>query len=228
MAIENFIPEIWNSQLLLDFQEQAVAANLVNRQYEGDARRGNTVKITTATRVTVSDYKADGRTTAPSAVSDEGIDLLIDQGKSFDFYIDDIDRAQSAGSLEAYTRSASEALAEDADKFILSELYDADADPMGGAVSDGEGAWNVIRDLRKDLNKASVPKGQRVLFINAEFEALLLSADPKPTHVGASGSHAGQRESAVGNLLVFRVVITDNPPCIDEHIAMALYQPAYA
>src|SRR5690606_6309958 len=135
MAIENFIPEIWNSQLLLDFQEQAVAANLVNRQYEGDARRGNTVKITTATRVTVSDYKDAGRTTTPSAVSDEGIDLLIDQEKSFDFYIDDIDRAQSAGSLEAYTRSASEALAEDADKFILSELYDADSDPMGDRKS---------------------------------------------------------------------------------------------
>ncbi|MGV2384654.1 MAG UNVERIFIED_CONTAM: hypothetical protein LOD86_05230, partial [Thermobifida fusca] len=64
MAIENFIPEIWNAQMLLNFREQAVAANLVNREYEGDATRGNTVKITGAVDVEIKDYKAAGRTTS--------------------------------------------------------------------------------------------------------------------------------------------------------------------
>jgi len=80
--------------------------------------------------VQVKDYKAAGRTTSADEVSDTGVELLIDQEKNFDFYVDDIDRAQAAGSLEAYTQSAAEALAEDADKFILAQMAAADATPL--------------------------------------------------------------------------------------------------
>src|SRR5690606_38851315 len=103
-------------QLLEDFRAQAVAAALTNREYEGNAASGNKVIINTAAAVAVKDY-ADGvvsdgqggtvaRTTAPDAVSTTSQELLIDQEKSFDFYVDDIDRAQAAGSMDVFTRSA--------------------------------------------------------------------------------------------------------------------------
>ncbi len=231
MAIENFIPEIWNAQMLLNFREQAVAANLVNREYEGDATRGNTVKITGAVDVEIKDYKAADRTTSADAVSDTGQDLLIDQEKVFDFYIDDIDRAQAAGSMDAYTRSAAAGLAEDADQFILATaVSEANSgnilDPT--SITTGDEAHDVIRDLRKVLNKSHVPLGSRVLVVNAEFEALLLSADAKLTSADVSGSPAGLRSATIGNLLGFQVVTSENLPETDAPQALAFYRPAVA
>lgn len=235
MAIANFIPAIWNAQMLTDFREQAVAANLVNREYEGDATRGNTVKITSAVDVSVADYAAAGRTTSASAVSDSGQDLLIDQEKSFDFYIDDIDRAQAAGSMDAYTRSAAEGLAEDADKFILSTAV-----TNAGSATTGDGAatpvaltepsqyFGVIRDLRKTLNKNHVPLGSRVLVVNAEFEAVMLDAASKLTSVDVSGSPAGLREATLGRLLGFEIVTSENLPETGLAQALAFYRPSIA
>lgn len=228
MAITNFIPEIWNKQMLLDFKETAVAATLANREYEGDAARGNTVRITGAVDVAIKDYKAAGRTTSADEVTDTSQDLLIDQEKSFDFYVDDIDRAQAAGSLERYTESAARGMAGDSDKFLFALAAAADAAPLGGAVSSGDQAFDVIRDLRKRLNKSSVPKGSRALFVNAEFEAYLLGADSKLTSVDVSGSPAGLREAAIGRFLGFTVYTTENLPKVDTPMAVGVYLPAWA
>lgn len=236
MAITNFIPEIWNASMLESFRAQTVAASLVNREYEGNATRGNTVKITEAVDVTIDNYKANGRTTTASAVSDNGQDLLIDQEKSFDFFIDDIDRAQAAGSMEAYSRSAAAGLAEDADKFILATAAGAtginNLSPASHVdlTASGSGAvlFNAIRDLRKSLNKGHVPLGNRVLVVNAEFEAALLSADAKLTDASVSGDAAGLRNATLGNLLGFRVVVSENLPQTAEAQALAFYQPAVA
>lgn len=216
--------------MLRDFRERVVAAGLVNREYEGLATRGNTVRITSAVEVAISDYADNDRTTSASAVSDLSQDLLIDQEKAFDFYVDDIDRAQAAGSMDAYTASAADGLAEDADKFILSEAVTAATEVTTDVTSlgDGDDAFNVVRDLRKALNKNHVPVGNRVLFCNAEFEAVLLDASSKLTAADVSGSPEGIRNATVGRLLGFQVVTTENMPETDEPQALALYQPAYA
>lgn len=241
MAITSFIPEIWSAQLLTDFREQAVAAALTNREYEGNASAGNVVKINTATAIDVKDYKAgvvsDGatgtlpRTTAADAVSTTSQDLLIDQEKSFDFYVDDIDRAQAAGSMDAFTRSAGEGLAEDADKFILSTAVtaaNAGNTETSPALTTGDAAVNILRDLRKALNKNKVPQGQRVALINAEFEAILLEAGSKLMAFDTSNSTAGLREGAVGRLLGFDIYVTENLPVTAKQQVLAFYRPALA
>ena len=231
MAFADFIPEIWNSQLLLDFREQAAAAALVNRGYEGDARVGNTVHITTAVDVEIKDYAANNRQTSPDAVDADGQALLIDQEKNFDFLIDDIDRAQAAGSMDAYTQSAGLGLAEDADQFLLNLAHtgaETSLDGSGSAPESGDDAFDVIRDLRKALNKLHVPRGQRVAFVNAEFAALLVGADSKLTSVDTSGDSGGLREGTLGGLLGFRIVESENLPETDEPQVVAFYQPAVA
>jgi len=232
MAITKFIPQIWNAQMLLDFRETATAANTVNRSYEGDATKGNTVKITSAVNVAIADYKAAGRLTSASAVSDTGLDLLIDQEKSFDFYVDDIDRAQAAGSFGAYTLSAAEGLAEDADKFILALALTGalagNVTAAGAAVTTGDAALNILRDLRLKLNKQLVPKTNRVAYVNAEFEAILLEASSKLTQVDKSGSPAGLREASVGRILGFDVVTSENLPNVAKPQVLAFHTPSVA
>jgi hypothetical protein len=161
------------------------------------------------------------------------VDLLIDQEKSFDFYVDDIDRAQAAGSMDAYTRSAGEGLAEDADKFILSTAVNgAAAGNVIPAVAQAsltpESVFNVIRDMRKALNKAKVPAGNRVLVVNAEFEALLLDNSAKLTAVDISGSPAGLREASLGRLLGFDIYTSENLPTVAQAQALAFYKPSVA
>lgn len=232
MAITKFIPQIWNAQLLLDFRADALAANAVNRSYEGDATKGNTVKITSAVNVAIADYKAAGRTTSASAVTDTGMDLLIDQEKSFDFYVDDIDRAQAAGSFGAYTQSAAEGLIEDADKFILalalSGALAGNVTAAGAAISTGDAALNILRDLRLKLNKQHVPKSNRVAFVNSEFEAILLEASSKLTQVDKSGSPAGLREATLGRILGFDIVTSENLPNVAKPQILAYHTPSVA
>ncbi|QDH92111.1 major head protein [Streptomyces phage Dubu] len=228
MAVTSFIPEIWNAQLLTDFREQAVAAALTNREYEGNATSGNVVRINSATAVAVADYKAAGRVTSASAVSTTSQDLLIDQEKSFDFYVDDIDRAQAAGSMDAFTRSAGEGLAEDADKFILATAVTGAGTALPSANLTPETAFDVIRDMRKTLNKAKVPGANRVLVVNAEFEAILLSSASKLTSVDTSGSPEGLRNATLGRLLGFDIVTSENLPTVAAPQALAFYRPALA
>lgn len=229
MSFANFIPTIWNAQMLTDFRQAAIAANLCNRSYEGNATAGNTVKVTTAAAVAVKDYKAAGRTTTPDAVGSSTIDLLIDQEKNFDFTIDDIDRAQVAGSLEVYTASAGEGLAEDSDKFLLAKAVgEAGSVIPAATLSTADDALDLLRDMRKAMNKAKVPAGQRVVVYNAEFEALLLSASSKITNVDRSGSPAGLRDASLGRLLGFDLYGSENLPITDRPQIVAWYTPALA
>lgn len=229
MAITNFIPELWEAQLLERWIQMAVFPQLVNREYEGTASRGNTVHITGVVAPEVKDYKAAGRTTTADAISDTGIDLLIDQEKSYDFYVDDIDAAQAAGSLESYTTAAGDSLVEDADKFIATMMNDFGTALSGSAPTDGDDAFNLIRDARKELNKNNAPSAGRVLACNAEFEALLLGADSKLTSFDTSGDNTGLRNATVGSLLGFRIVTTNNLPESDDpqFIAFAPRAAAY-
>nr|WP_244994757.1 P22 phage major capsid protein family protein [Actinomadura coerulea] len=226
---------------MTSFREQTIAAGLVNRQYEGTLTRGAKVTINTAGDIVIKDYKTGavdngsggtvGRTTKPDAISTTSVDLVIDQEKSFDFQIDDIDRAQAAGSLEVYTQGAGTSLAEDADKFILAMMATNTATAhklTGTAATDlsGNDAFNAIRTMRKTLNKAKVPQGGRVLFVNAEFEHTLLGADSKLTSVDVSGSPEGLRNAALGGLLGFTIYSTENLPELTKPFAMAAYLPS--
>lgn len=231
MAVTSFIPAIWNAQLLTDFREQAIAASLTNREYEGNLSAGNTVKINSATAIAIADYKANLRVTTASAVSTTSQDLLVDQEKSFDFYVDDIDKAQAAGSMDAFTRSAGEGLAEDADKFILSTAVtaaNAGNTETSAALTTGDSAVNILRDLRKALNKNKVPQGNRVAIVNAEFEAILLDASSKLMAVDTSGSPAGLREASLGRLLGFDIYVSENLPTVTKQQVLAFYRPALA
>jgi hypothetical protein len=224
MAITNFIPELWSAAMLELWVAQNVFPSLVNREYEGLATKGNTVHITGVVIPEVQDYYAAGRTTSPQAITDTGIDLFIDQAKSTDFLVDDIDRAQAAGSLTPYTDAAAYAMVADTDYFIANLLVaQGTALSAGntGDVSDAadaltpDDAFNLLKDARKQLNKANVPPDNRVVVVNAEFEGLLLGAASKLTTFYESNDTAGLRNATVGQLLAMRVVVSNHLPAIN-------------
>lgn len=215
MAVTHFIPEIWSAYILERYVATNVFAALVDRKYEGEATKGNTVHIPGVVAPVVKDYKAAGRTTSADDVTDTGVDLLINQEKSIDFIVDDIDNTQAnTNLLPLYTDAAGDSLATDADKFIANLLVtNATAMPWSSNPTTGDAAFNIIRDARKLMNKAAVPDdGVRVAVVNDEFESLLLGADSKLTTYNSSGDTQGLRNATVGGLLNFRVVRSSNLP----------------
>lgn len=235
MAIENFIPELWAAATLDRWVQMSVFPALLDRRYEGEARRGNTVHITGVVPPAVKDYALAGRTTSADAITDTGVDLLIDQEKSVDFYVDDIDAVQAAGSLADYTNAAADALVIDADEFIA-EMLVSDGTPMaysditgGGGGDAGDAAFDVIADARKHLNLANAPSQGRVAVVNAAFERLLLGSDSKLTSADTSGDNAGLRNATVGRILDFRVLTSnalpesESPQAVFFHPSAAAY-----
>lgn len=229
MAVTHFIPEIWAAQMQGVYFETTVFAPLVNRQYEGDLAHGNTVHIAGVVPPAIKDYKAANRTTSADAISDTGVDLLVNQEKNFDFYVDDIDRAQAAGTMDQYSNSAALALAEDADKFIAGNLVSgATAITNTVAPTDGDDAFDVIADLVLALNQRHVPKAGRIVAINSVFERQLISASSKITNFDTSGDTVGLRQGTVGMLLGCRIITTENMPITARAQAIAFNSDAFA
>lgn len=228
MAFTHFIPTLWSTSLLEEFTKAAVFANLVNREYEGIATSGNKVRIVGAVLPTVKDYAANGRTTTPDVITDTSTDLLIDQERSVDFVIDDIDRAQVAGSVESITSGSAQRLVIDADSY-LADLAVANGVAVPGAVpTTGDGAFNLLNTAHKLLTKADVPMTDRVTVVNAEFAALLKGADSKLTSVDVSGDSAGLRAGTIGSLLGARVIESNNLPADDEPQFVTFHRSALA
>jgi hypothetical protein len=230
MAITNFIPEIWSSKLLLNFQRDAVFAGLVNREFEGEASKGNTVHIAGITDVAIKDYKAAGRTTTADAISDTGVDLLIDQEKNFDFFVDDIDRAQAGRSFDAYTQSASNGLVQDADKFLAAlAVTGGTALTNTVAPTDAKSAWANIEAAQLALDVADVPADQRIIVANPYFAKWLTGYDSKLTSVDTSGDSNGLRRATIGEIAGFRVVKSNNlPAAAGKAQFVAFHQSALA
>ncbi|KQR02488.1 hypothetical protein ASF72_10665 [Arthrobacter sp. Leaf141] len=240
MAIANFIPTVWSSKILTAFREKAIFAGLANREYEGEVKAGNTVKITGVVDVQIKDYKAgalpDGsggtlpRTTAPDDITDTTIELRIDQEKNFDFYVDDIDAAQAfTRLLTPYTDSAAAGLVEDSDRWLAALLFlQGTGTAVGAPAIDGKTAWNVIRDLRKQLNKAKVPQGDRIFVANAEFTALLEENDSKLMQANTSGTTKGLQEAQLPRILGFDGFGSENLPTVSRPSIVAYHKSALA
>lgn len=234
MAIDNFIPQIWSARVEEALQDTAVLAPLFTSVYEGDARKGNQVKITGVIPPTVNNYATGAggnpRTTVAQDLSDDGDTLLINQEKAFDFNVDDIDKVQASGSFESWTTAAGRALGEDADTYIATQALAGGTDATADVtpVTTHQTAWDCARDLRKFMNKAKIPGGERYLLMNAEFEALFLSNDAKLMAVDTSGSPAGLREAVLGRILGFTVVLSNQLVEQDEPHAIAVWKPALA
>lgn len=185
MSVLNFKPEIWAKVILAALQKKLVYGSpmVVNNDYEGEiAGPGNTVHITQFGDPTVSDYHSGG-TINYEALNDAGLNLVIDQAKSFSFAIDDVDKRQAAGDMQQYLEGrASYRLADAADIFLAS-LYTgiAAANILGTTGAPltpqpyslgGASTWHpadfwtmVLEPLKVKLDEANVPEDDRYVVV---------------------------------------------------------------
>jgi hypothetical protein len=208
MAIDNFIPEIWAAQLETEFLASQIVIPTVSTKFQGDATRGNTVKITGAVTPTIVDYKDAGRSITAEALDDDGQDLSIDQEKAFSFLVDDIDVVQSAGSLGDYTTAAGQALAEDAESFLLNKMLteSVSLNVTGSSpvtIDSADKARAAILKVRTDLNKKKIPTGNRFAVVNPVFASFLIDG---LSDVSIAGGNDELRNGFIGRLYGFDIL----------------------
>jgi hypothetical protein len=118
MAVTNFIQQIWSKKIQDDLERKCKLVDNCLRDYEGDCKYAQSVKILGVGDPTVGAYDSSQDITIED-MSDRGQILTIDQANYFAFYVDDVDEAQSVpGLAEKYQQKAVHKLAVLRDSYI--------------------------------------------------------------------------------------------------------------
>ena len=216
MSIATFIPELWSARLLDHLRKNLVVANLFNRNYEGEiSQMGDTVHINQLAEITIKDYTANVDIENPDQLTTTDISLIIDQGDYYNFYLNDVDRAQARGDLmDNAMRSSAYGLADKLDTYLAGLL-------AGGTLIEGLGndgaplsinadtAYALLVKMKVSLDKANVPTQGRYVLMPPEFEGFML-LDQR--FASAYGNNAEQRlvNGLVARAAGFDIYISNN------------------
>ena len=118
MAVSNFIQTIWSKKIQDDLELKCKLVDNCLREYEGDCRYAQSVKILGVGEPTIGAYDSTKDITIEE-MSDKGQLLTIDQANYFAFYVDDVNQAQSVPGLkEKYQEKAVHGLAVARDTYV--------------------------------------------------------------------------------------------------------------
>lgn len=239
MALDNFIAEIWSNQLLVNLYKSLVYAQegVVNTDYEGEIQAGgDTVRINAIGRVTVSDYTKNTDMAAPQTLSDAQSVLTISQQKSFNFQVDDIDKAQQNPKVMSQAMvEAAYALRNTADQFMAAQYVDISAgnalgtdtnpfevDPAGDATVANIGghslAYEALVDASVKLDENDIPESGRWIIVPPWFEGQL-EKDVRFTGYGTTANRSDlengfgdEANGRIGRVSGFTVLKSNNVP----------------
>lgn len=151
MAVKNFIQAIWSKKIQDDLEEQCKLVKDCTREYEGDCKYAQTVKILGVGEPTIGGYV--GQDITIEEMSDSGQDLVIDVQNYFAFEVKDVDKAQSVPGLpEKYQEKSRKRLALKREKFIgalVAGKAQSTKDELAKNATYKEGATNVITATNK-------------------------------------------------------------------------------
>ena len=150
MAVTNFIQTIWSKNIQDDLELKCKLVDNCLREYEGDCKYAQSVKILGVGEPTIGDYT--GADIEIEEMSDRGQILTIDQAKYFAFYVDDVNQAQSVPGLkEKYQEKAVHGLAVARDTYVATLIQGASNKTPVTMTEEGfkKGVDDAIVALRK-------------------------------------------------------------------------------
>lgn len=233
MTINNFNATIWSRSILENLNKRHVFAGVMNRDYEGEVKMGEAVKINSIGRITVKDYTrnagAGGTAAAPTIA---GIDrpeilqssalfLTPDQAKYFNFEIDDVDKYQQQPKLMAQaTKEASYAMSNVVDLYCNSVLQTGVAGTTDGTgnrleartIGTGAGdddAYETLVDLKVKLKENDVDDDGLWIVVPPWFTGML-EKDVRFTNYGTAQNRATLENGRIGRAAGFEIMESNN------------------
>ena len=135
MAVTNFIQSIWSKKIQDDLELKTKLVQNCLREYEGDCKHAQSVKILGVGEPTIGDYDSS-KDINIEEMSDRGQILTIDQAKFFAFYVDDVNQAQSVPGLkEKYQEKAVHGLAVARDTYVANLIKGATNSTTAGNLT---------------------------------------------------------------------------------------------
>ena len=212
------MPDIWSARILTNLSKTAVANAVCNRDYEGDASVVNSVKITSITDPTITAYTGSDMT--PEDIDDASRSLLLDQKQSFNFYLDDVEAAQSVNGgaiLREAINRASYGLSNVMDTYALDVMWSnasaSNPDHVIGetTLTTVAGAYDHLVDCAVLLDEANVPQEERFAVVPPAFYALLLK-DDRFVGAGDAAGAATRANGLVGEAAGLAIYRSNNLP----------------
>ena len=147
MSVQHFIQTIWSKKIQDDLEEKCKLVKDCTREYEGDCKYAQTVKILAVGDPSITNYTGKNPLNYEE-MTDDSQDLVIDVQKAFHFRVNDVDKAQSVPGLpEKYQQKAMRKLALTREKFIgalVAGKAQSSADEEDGTDNYKPGATNII------------------------------------------------------------------------------------
>ena len=176
------------------------------------------MRITGHGPVTISDYDKSTGLSDPEELDDAQSTLEITQSKSFNFRVDDIDKAQMNVSLmQSATQDAGYQLSDVGDQYVAGIM----ASQAGHAVGSDEspktfdGSTDDVTDeilaIKQALDEANVPSVGRFLILPPWFTVMLMK-DSSVTNPAWSAVEGVMKNGQLGKLYGFDLLQSNNVP----------------
>jgi hypothetical protein len=227
----NWLATIYSQKALKFFRTASVVEGITNNDYLGEITAfGDTVKVIKEPTITVSSYTR-GATVTSQALTDNELQLTIDQANMFSFNVDDLEEklahvnwkelATSSGAYSLKNKFDQEVLSYMAGQALVANQVNDQTTANILTVGFGSGEQNpldLLSKMARLLDEQEVPEEGRWVVVSPKFlEALvkagsaLLSTDYND---GATSLKNGLVMAAP--LRGFRIHKTNNAPTYDS------------
>ncbi|MFE6688766.1 hypothetical protein ACFVFQ_20120 [Streptomyces sp. NPDC057743] len=216
-ASHTFVPEIWDADLLTQFDPLLVWASPIvsNNKYEGNIRKkGDVVHINSLLRPSVGDYKLpDGMTAQRPETVDQK--LPITEAKYLQVLIEDAERIQLAsGNLNSpINQQMIRSLAREADTFmgnIIAKGATALPNVKVAATNAPQALYSAVLDMMLALDDNDIPVGRYVV-VSPRVKRYLIE-HPAVANAAAYGEGGVTANGVVARLAGFAVLSTTAMP----------------
>ncbi|TIH33684.1 P22 coat protein - protein 5 domain protein [Subtercola vilae] len=219
MSINRFRPEIWSANLLVALRQNLIYSAFINRDYEGEiAEAGDTVRITSIGRPTISNYVPNSTVIVPEQVNDSQRTLVVDQSKYFAFAVDDVDQRQAKGNVIPQAMDEAAFATANVIDLYLSSFYTSiqqsnqlGAITVNSSTTPTDAYDKVLVPLKIRLDKANVLSQSRSVAISPDLHGCLLR-DNRFIKVNESGTSEGLRNGVVGRAAGFDILLSNQTP----------------
>lgn len=222
MSIANFIPTVWSARMQRALRKALVFAQLgvINRDYEGDINeKGDKVKIIMIGDAEIKDYTRNADIDPPQELSDSASELEVDQGKYFNFAVDDVDKRQAQPDfLNQSMERQGYLLRDKADSFVAARMSAGvqAANILGTSgspktITSANESYSYLVDLGTLLDEANVPQEGRWAIVPPWYHGLLRKK-PEFVSQGTPQSEDRLANGNVGNAAGFEIMKSNNCP----------------
>lgn len=166
MSVQNFIPTMWQAELLEAFHGQAIVDQIT---YPVPTEGGKLV-INKMGAVAVKEYNG---TVTYDDLSTDKVEVPFDQKRFFAVKISDVDAAQVAGELrQPAIREGAYQLAKEVDKHAVAKIMASEAHATTLALTKAN-VYEAIVDANRNLDRKDVPAQDRVILCGHDVIAML-------------------------------------------------------